>query len=149
MSSQPIAVLLRGSDRRSIGRSNFVVKLVLRAPKRFAEVIKCLWSDDPVVRMRAAGRSGADRIAVAFGADDPAFAPNAKRKTTHGRRIATLPGRSKLHCADFCSSSFGGYFSKWRGAPSPSQGNPGAKCGSRDCGHESASAQAVEGTEKL
>ena len=54
MSSQPIAVLLRGSDRRSIGRSNFVVKLVLRAPKRFAEVIKCLWSDDPVVRMRAA-----------------------------------------------------------------------------------------------
>jgi hypothetical protein len=54
MSSQQIAVLLKGGDRRSIGRSNFVVKLVLRAPKRFAELIKCLWSDDPIVRMRAA-----------------------------------------------------------------------------------------------
>src|SRR2546430_3237239 len=39
----PYTTLFRS---RSIGRSNFVVKLVLRAPKRFAEVIKCLWSDD-------------------------------------------------------------------------------------------------------
>ena len=54
MPSQPIAVLLKGGDRRSIGRSNFVVKLVLRAPNRFAELMKCLWSDDPIVRMRAA-----------------------------------------------------------------------------------------------
>ena len=54
MSSQPISALLKGGDRRSIGRSNFVVKLVLRAPKRFGELIECLWSDDPIVRMRAA-----------------------------------------------------------------------------------------------
>jgi len=52
--SQPIAVLLKGRDRRSVGRSNLVVKLVLRAPRRFAELIGCLWSDDEVVRMRAA-----------------------------------------------------------------------------------------------
>ncbi len=54
MSSQQIAVLLRGSDRRSIGRSNDVVKLILRVPSRFAELVQCLWSDDPIVRMRAA-----------------------------------------------------------------------------------------------
>src|SRR5215467_6481341 len=54
MASQPIAILLRGGDRRSIGRSNDVVKLVLRAPKRFAELMQCLWSNDPIVRMRAA-----------------------------------------------------------------------------------------------
>jgi hypothetical protein len=54
MSSQRIAVLLRGGDRRSTGRSNEVVKLVLRAPRRFAELIQCLWSDDAIVRMRAA-----------------------------------------------------------------------------------------------
>lgn len=28
--------------------------LVSRAPRRFAELIECLWSDDPIVRMRAA-----------------------------------------------------------------------------------------------
>ena len=54
MSSQPISVLLEGGDRRSIGRSNHVVKLVLHAPRRFAELIQCLWSDDPIVRARAA-----------------------------------------------------------------------------------------------
>lgn len=54
MPSEPISVLLRGGDRRSIGRSNQVVKLVLRAPRRFAELIRCMWSDDPIVRMRAA-----------------------------------------------------------------------------------------------
>jgi hypothetical protein len=54
VSSQPIPVLLRGGDRRSIGRSNDVARLVLRAPRRFGELIECLWSDDPIVRMRAA-----------------------------------------------------------------------------------------------
>lgn len=54
MSSQPISALLKGGDRRSIGRSSQVVKLVSRAPRRFAELIQCLWSDDPIVRMRAA-----------------------------------------------------------------------------------------------
>jgi len=54
MPSQKIAALLRSGDRRSIGRSNEVVKLVSRTPKRFAELIQCLWSNDPIVRMRAA-----------------------------------------------------------------------------------------------
>jgi hypothetical protein len=46
--------LLKGADRRSIGRSNEVVVLVLREPQRFPELIGYLWSDDPVLRMRAA-----------------------------------------------------------------------------------------------
>ncbi len=54
MPGQRISALLKGSDRRSIGRSDEVAKLVLRAPKRFAELIQCLWSDDPIVKMRAA-----------------------------------------------------------------------------------------------
>jgi len=54
MPGQPISALLSGGDRRSIGRSNEVVKLVLRAPRRFAELLQCLWSDDPTITMRAA-----------------------------------------------------------------------------------------------
>ena len=54
MPHQSIAVLLAGKDRRSIGRSNEVVKLVFREPRRFPELIKCLWHDNPLVRMRAA-----------------------------------------------------------------------------------------------
>ena len=53
MPSQAISILLKGGDRRSIGRSNQVVKIVLRAPQRFAKLIECLWNDDPIVRMRA------------------------------------------------------------------------------------------------
>ena len=50
----PFSVLLKGKDRRSIGRSNEVVALVLREPGRLRELMKCVWSDDPVLRMRAA-----------------------------------------------------------------------------------------------
>jgi HEAT repeat protein len=45
---------LEGTDRRSIGRANEVAALVVREPRRFPELIGFLWSDDPVVRMRAA-----------------------------------------------------------------------------------------------
>jgi hypothetical protein len=52
-----IASILAGSDRRSIGRANEVARLVLKAPRRFRELIKCLWHEDPVVRLRAADAS--------------------------------------------------------------------------------------------
>lgn len=45
---------LQGSDRRSIGRSEEVVRLVLKQPKLFRLLMACLWHDDAVVRMRAA-----------------------------------------------------------------------------------------------
>ena len=51
-----------GNDRRSIGRANDVVALVLREPRRFPELIGFLWSDDPVVRMRAA--DAAEKISL-------------------------------------------------------------------------------------
>jgi hypothetical protein len=63
MPRQPIAALLRENDRRSIGRSNEVVELVFRRPRRFPELIKCLWHDDPIVRMRAA--DAAEKISAA------------------------------------------------------------------------------------
>ena len=54
MPQQKIAAMLEGSDRRSIGRANEVARLVLRHPRRFRELIKCLWNENPVLRSRAA-----------------------------------------------------------------------------------------------
>jgi hypothetical protein len=54
MSRPKIAAMLEGSDRRSIGRADEVARLVLGEPRRFRELIKCLWDENPVVRMRAA-----------------------------------------------------------------------------------------------
>jgi hypothetical protein len=54
MRGQSIVAMLKGGDRRSIGKASQIVKLVLSEPKRFAELIECLWDGEPVVRMRAA-----------------------------------------------------------------------------------------------
>jgi hypothetical protein len=54
MSRTKIAAMLEGSDRRSIGRSVDVAQLVRREPRRFRELMRCLWNENPVVRMRAA-----------------------------------------------------------------------------------------------
>jgi len=54
--------MLQGGDRRSIGNSNQVVAQILRQPDRFSELIECLWSDDPIVRMRAA--DAAEKVSV-------------------------------------------------------------------------------------
>ena len=62
MRRQRLAEMLGGGDRRSIGRSNQVAKLILSKPKRFSELIECLWDEDPIVRMRAA--DAAEKITV-------------------------------------------------------------------------------------
>jgi len=54
MRRQAIAAMLKGGDRRSIGKSNHIAKLVLSEPGRFPDLFKCLWDEDPLVRMRAA-----------------------------------------------------------------------------------------------
>src|SRR6266478_7385571 len=54
MRRQNIAAMLRGGDRRSIGRSDEVKRLVMRQPERFPEIVESLWDEDPVIRMRAA-----------------------------------------------------------------------------------------------
>lgn len=54
MKRERIHEMLCGGDRRSLGRANQVAALVSRNPKRFSELMKCLWSEDAVVRMRAA-----------------------------------------------------------------------------------------------
>jgi HEAT repeat protein len=46
--------MLKGSDRRSIGLSNDIAKLVMQQPERFHELIECLWNENLVVRVRAA-----------------------------------------------------------------------------------------------
>ncbi len=62
MPHKRFALMLRGGDRRSIGRSKQVVTQVLDQPKSFPEVIECLWSDDPLVRMR--GADAAEKISA-------------------------------------------------------------------------------------
>jgi hypothetical protein len=49
-----IRSILRGGDRRSIGRANEVVELIERNPSRTSELVNCLWDSDPRVAMRAA-----------------------------------------------------------------------------------------------
>lgn len=62
MRRQAIAVMLRGGDQRSIGKANQAAKLTLSEPKRFSELIECLWDEDPVIRMRAA--DAAEKVTV-------------------------------------------------------------------------------------
>lgn len=57
-----IAVIFEGGDRRSIGRSGEVVRLVLKDPRRFGELMACLWSENPVIRVRAA--DAAEKVSV-------------------------------------------------------------------------------------
>ena len=45
---------LKGNDRRSIGRSNEVVKEVLAKPNLFGALLEGMLSQDPIIRMRAA-----------------------------------------------------------------------------------------------
>ena len=63
MRHQNIAAMLKGGDRRSIERSDEVNKLVSRQLKRFPEILKCLWDEDPVIWMRAA--DAAEKVALA------------------------------------------------------------------------------------
>ena len=49
-----ILTLLEGGDRRSIGRADEVAAMVPKDPGLFPELIAGLWSDDPLVLMRAA-----------------------------------------------------------------------------------------------
>ncbi len=54
MAHKRFSLMLEGGDRRSIGHSNQVAARILKQPESFPELIECLWSDDPLVRMRAA-----------------------------------------------------------------------------------------------
>lgn len=54
MDSDGIVAKLRGSDRRSIGRSEEVVRDVLAEPKLFVALMEAMTVEDPVVRLRAA-----------------------------------------------------------------------------------------------
>lgn len=49
-----LLALLAGGDRRSIGRSDAVAAMVLARPALFRSLIKGLWDQDALVRMRAA-----------------------------------------------------------------------------------------------
>lgn len=49
-----ILEMLKGGDRRSIGKSNEVVAMVLKEPGLFDALFSGLLTDDPVIRMRSA-----------------------------------------------------------------------------------------------
>lgn len=54
MPKKKILVLLEGGDRRSIGRADEVAETVSRKPTLFQGLMEGWWSEDPLVRMRAA-----------------------------------------------------------------------------------------------
>jgi hypothetical protein len=54
MPRKHILRLLEGGDRRTIGASPEVAAMVSEAPDLFPELIAGMWSEDPLVRMRAA-----------------------------------------------------------------------------------------------
>jgi HEAT repeat protein len=54
MPRRGVLLLLQGGDRRKIGRSDQVAAMVCKAPGLFSELIAGLWSEDSLVRMRAA-----------------------------------------------------------------------------------------------
>lgn len=54
MSRKNILALLEGGDRRSIGRSDQVAAIVSKNQALFPELMKGWWSEDRLVRMRAA-----------------------------------------------------------------------------------------------
>jgi hypothetical protein len=62
MRRQSIAAMLKGGYWRSIGKANQIAKLVSSDPQRFAELLECLWDEDPTVRMRAA--DAAEKVTV-------------------------------------------------------------------------------------
>jgi hypothetical protein len=49
-----VLLLLRGSDRRTIGRADQVAAIVAKSLRLFPKLIAGLWSADPLIRMRAA-----------------------------------------------------------------------------------------------
>ena len=54
MPRKNILLLLKGGERRSIGRADRVSASVSKNPSLFPNLIAGLWSEDPLVRMRAA-----------------------------------------------------------------------------------------------
>lgn len=54
MPKKNILDFLRGGDRRTIGRADKVAAIVSKDPRLSPELMAGLWSEDPVVRMRAA-----------------------------------------------------------------------------------------------
>jgi hypothetical protein len=62
MPNKSILHLLQGGDRRTIGRANKVAAIVSKDPGLFRELIAELWSEDPLVRMRAA--DAAEKVTV-------------------------------------------------------------------------------------
>jgi hypothetical protein len=57
-----ILEMLRGGDRRSIGKSNEVVAMVLKEPGLFDALFSGLLTDDPLIRMRSA--DAAEKVTV-------------------------------------------------------------------------------------
>ena len=57
-----ILAMLQGGDRRSIGRSNEVVAIVLAQPELFDVLMQGMLLDDPLLRMRCA--DAAEKVSV-------------------------------------------------------------------------------------
>jgi hypothetical protein len=75
MPRRHILDLFEGGDRRRIGRSDQVAAMVSNSPELFPELVAGLWSENPLVRMRAA---------------------DAAEKVTRNQRELLLPYKTEL-----------------------------------------------------
>ena len=57
-----VLAMLSGGDRRSVGRACSVAAIVLHRPALFRQLIKGMWHEDPLIRMRAA--DAAEKISL-------------------------------------------------------------------------------------
>jgi hypothetical protein len=96
MKPAPLSQLLQGGDRRSIGNANKIAAQILRDARPLPELIECLWSDDPVVRMRAA--DAAEKISISrpdllgpFKAELLGLASEATQAELHWHLALLLP----------------------------------------------------------
>jgi hypothetical protein len=54
LAAKDLLSTLAGGDRRSLGSADEIAEMVSKKPRLFAALFKGLWSEDPLVRMRAA-----------------------------------------------------------------------------------------------
>jgi len=74
MAQKNILSLLEGGDRRTIGRADRIAETVLKNRSLFPQLMEGLWSENPLVRMRAA--DAAEKVTR----DDPSLLQSFKKE---------------------------------------------------------------------
>ena len=134
MPGNKIIALLRGGNRRSIGRADKVAAMAAKKPVLFQQLIAGLWDEHAVVRMRSADaaekvtrknygllasyRKGLLSLLAEAGGQEVRWhlavmvprlpLSNAERKQAVSQFVAGIFGRSQLNCQNLCAAGASG-----------------------------------------